>query len=384
MTAQFLLVLILTASINTGMGIIIPILPSLLKHYGFSTIGLSLPFLVLILARVFSKWSAGWFMKRFSSRVLLMVCYIIYIIVFALYPHFESPLQFILIRCLEGLVEGLSIVCLTDIAIALSGKNRGKLMGYFSASFGVGFILGPFIGGTLYSFYGKDIMFMGGVGIGCIGLACAFLLKQIQKHPKQEMQRLPFFLALRGYIRFVPYYLPQILRRSLFFSFMIALPLYVVDVLKMSEASVAKFFFVSAIITTLFMPLTGAIADRFSAQRVVFFSLVLMGFLIFGFSLAKEVSIFTALFIAETVFFAIMLPASMKVFGDIVEDYPDRGAIIGVFSGLTEWFTVVLAVAVPILYSMTPAAVWILLGCLCLIAAAPFANMRTSTSTVNS
>lgn len=377
MPRNFLLVVVLTVAVNTGMGIIIPVLPTFLKSFGFTTAGLSLPFFFLIVGRMISKSFSGQIINWLSNKGTLVACFALYSGVFIAYPYVDDAWLFLALRFFEGVVEGISIVCLTDLAIALSTQNRGKLMGYFGSAFGLGFIIGPLVGGFVYEWLGTSAMFFSGALIGLIGLAGALLV------PAADIKA----AAKGGWIRtvlssisYLPLYGPSLMRRVLFFSFMMVLPLYVTAELGLDAAKVAMFFSGSAIISTALMPFTGRLADKFPASRIVLVSLAAMGILIAGFGMTTDVPVFIGLFAAETLAFAFMLPAGTKVFADAVEKHPQRPSVVGAYGGLTEAVTLALAVVVPPLYAFNATATWLLLGALCLITAAPFAIEQPATA----
>jgi len=226
MTQKFFLVLILTAAINTGAGLIIPILPLFLKDFGFNTIGLSLPFVALVLGRLLSRTYAASIMHRFTDKKTIIGCFVLYMIVFLIYPLIHSPILFVSIRFFEGVVEGIGMVCVIDMAVALSSQNRGKLMGYFNSSIGLGFILGPAIGSLVYGSFGGTAMFLSGAAVAFVGVICSLMLPNTIPLVNIEKKKSRIFASLKEYSNLVKYYLPSIIRRVLFFSFMLALPLY--------------------------------------------------------------------------------------------------------------------------------------------------------------
>lgn len=372
MQRQFALILILTAIINMGMGIIIPILPTLLKQFGISTAGMSLPFFSLILGRFISKYYANKVSKFFSDRNILKACFVLYSFVFLIYPFISSIELFSVVRFLEGVVEGIGIISLTDRAIALSSQNRGKLMGYFSSAFGVGFITGPLLGNITYTYFGNHGMFMSGMLIGLVGFVSCFALSHYENNAVLTNKAKHFSERFISYMRYFNVYGPSLLRRVLFFAFMIILPLYLTEHFNLKNNQVAYYFSLSAILTTTLMPFTGKLADKLSASSLTFFGLIMMAMLIIGFGLVHNLVFFTVLYIIETIMFAIMLPAGMKVFAECIEKHPSRKDIIGFFGSMTEVITLFQAVLLPIIYSYSPAITWGILGICCFLAALPF------------
>ncbi|OAD23928.1 Major facilitator superfamily MFS-1 [Candidatus Thiomargarita nelsonii] len=217
-------------------------------------------------------------------------------------------------------------------------------------------------------------MFWSGAAIGGVGVVCSLMLVSLPKHqPKTTVGGITQKLAdFKNQMRLLPYYSPSILRRALFFSFMMVLPLYLHEELGVSFTSVALYFTISAVITATLMPLTGHLADKVSSGRIILYTLLAMGALIASFGLTQDIMVFTVLFVLETIAFAIMLPAGMKFFADIVQEHPQRGSILGLFGSVTEIFTLFLAVTIFPLYAVNSTLTWFALGAMCIIAVLPF------------
>lgn len=370
MSRDFLIVICLTMAVNTGMGLIVPILPNFLLNYGFSTAGLSLPFISLIIGRMISKSFAANIIRVLKNKITLLLSFILYGITFVCYPLLDSSAGFIGLRFFEGIVEGISIICLTDLAIILSKENRGKMMGIFGSSFGIGFILGPMIGGLCYQFGGINAIFYAGGVLGGIAAIASLALPSFDTVPVKNNNG--WLHSVVEHSQFFPVYGPSIIRRVVFFSFMIVLPLYATHHLNVDATYVAFFFTASAVISVILMPFTGKLADRIEPEIILSISLVMMALLIAGFGFTTDLYIFTALFLAESLCFAFMLPSGMKVFANAIGEHPSRTVIISAYGGVTEAITLVLAVLIPYLYTMSVQLTWGFIGIVCGIAALPF------------
>lgn len=369
MTTRFFIVVCLVVAVNAGMGLIVPIMPVYLKSFGFSTAGLSLPFVSLIIGRIISKSFAAAIIGRLAGKGTLIVCFAIYAMTFAIYPHVDSAWGFTLLRFFEGVVEGISIICLTDLAIELSSKNRGKLMGIFGASFGVGFVIGPLVGGIIYKTMGVDAVFYGGAVIGLLSIIGTLFMPSVQH--KVGKQR-DLFSSLYRYREYIADYGPSIVRRATFFCFMMILPLYATETLGINVADVSLLFVISAVLSSCLMPITGGLADKYSVNHILFLTLLIMGISIIAFSVVDSIVPFIILFVIESVAFSFMLPAGMKVFADSVHDHSERTNIVSCFGSFTEVVTLLLALLIPFLYSVSIYSVWLFVGCFCLIFALPF------------
>lgn len=380
MNKPFLVVVCLTVAVNAGMGLIVPILPTFLQDYGFSIAGLSLPFVSLIVGRMLSKTCAAQIIALLSNKVTLVVSFVLYALIFACYPLVESAYGFIALRFFEGVVEGISIICLTDLAIVLSRENRGKLMGIFGSSFGIGFVVGPLLGGICFELGGAEAMFAAGSVMGGLAAVVSLLVPSIEQVPPKK--RGVWLLPAMAHMKFLPEYGPSIIRRAVFFSFMMVLPLFVTAQLGLKATEVALYFTASAVISALLMPFTGKLADRIAPEKILALSLPLMALLIMLFGATSDVVVFTALFLVESLAFAFMLPAGMKVFADAVDGHPERTDIVSSFGGLTEALTLVLAVLVPWLYSIDALITWIAIGLLCALSAVPFVRRSLTAGSV--
>lgn len=383
MSRNFFIIVCLTATVNTGMGLIVPILPNILKSYGYTTAGLSLPFLSLVIGRIISKSFAPAIIGILKNKATLVLSFILYCCTFICYTLLDNKIPyitnlvnngmaFIALRFFEGIVEGVSIICLTDIAIILSKENRGKLMGIFGSSFGVGFVLGPLIGGFSYRYGGTDAIFYSGGGLSAIATLASLTLPSFDKDNVPVKKNNGWIRSALEHAEFFPKYGPSIIRRVLFFSFMIVLPLYSTQYLGVDTTYAAFFFTASAVISTTMMPLTGKLADHIKPEKILSISLILMAVLIIGFGFTTDLYIFAALFLTESLCFSFMLPAGMKVFADAVDTHPSRTVIISAYGGITEIITLLLAVLIPYLYSLNAKTSWIFIGSICAVAALPF------------
>jgi len=161
-----------------GFGIILPLLPFYAEHYGATA------FMVTWLATGFSVFqlifSAIWgrISDRFGRRPVFLLCLAVSAGAYLWTGLAESFAVLILARCVSGIASGKISVAQAIIADITTPENRAKGMGMVGAAFGLGFTLGPAIGGLLV---GNDPlnpdfqtpMFVAS-GLSVIGLILAF------------------------------------------------------------------------------------------------------------------------------------------------------------------------------------------------------------------
>lgn len=348
---------------NTMFGSVLPIMPSLLKEYGFSTSGLSIPFLAIVFARIFVKFFCGKVLFL-QYKWMCVISYALYILVFFLYCLYRTKLMFMGLRFLEGLAEGMLIVIFTDIAIHLSQKNnRGFYMGLFGMSFGIGMIIGPVYSGILYDKFGVDAIFLVNIYIACFGVLLSLFL---EKYDIQKTEKLKLSIDL---IRLLTKYLPAILRKVYFFTFAIFLPLYISQHLKMPVMYSSKLFAIIAFVLIIFGPISGRFVDKFSAQIVIIIGSVAMSIFSATIYFGGNFSVFFYLMLASLGF---ILPAGMKFFADLVKDHPNRTEILGISGTVAEIATIFVAIFVPFIMSINISYPWLFLSIFSLISITPF------------
>jgi DHA1 family multidrug resistance protein-like MFS transporter len=380
----FYVLLGVTVLVNMGGGVIIPIMPLLLKSHGFVPASLSAVFTALIAARFLSQNICGRLVARIGAMRVLVAALVLYTSVMLTYTQVHGTIAFVACRAAEGLVEGAAIVSLNDLVLALTTPaTRGRRMGQFSAAFGMGFIIGPLVGSSLLHWGGQNAVFVGTAVIAATGAITiivqrAALSVRTSGPPRKGSIR---DLGL-AFLNLLPFYSPQTLRRVLFFALQMILPLYLSERFGIPADRVGLYFSFSAILSTVLMPLAGRMVDRLRPDVVVTVCMVVMAGTIVGFSMATSTLVFTVFYAIETVAFAVMLPAAMKFFGDLVAPRSDRAIILGAFGGVTDLTTLLVPLVVLPLYGFGTQWAWLLLAVLPTIVALPFARHALSRTRV--
>jgi MFS family permease len=372
---RFGLLLVLTALVNTGLGLVVPVMPNLLKAQGFTTEVLSIPFFALVGTRVFGKSFYGILSRYLSYRALLLGMFCLYIVSFLLYPFCRTLEAWTAVRALEGLAEGVASVVLMDLAVTFTkgAPNRGRLMGLVGSAFGLGLAIGPVIGSAVMAEFGVFAVFYAGALLGLVGVLAAVLMR-IEAGEQPTKGAASGLKALAASMPYLGLYGPQFIRRGLFFSLMIALPLYLHEQLHVASEHVGYYFTLSAVFTTFGLPLTGRVVDRYGARPIAIGATVVLGGAVMSFALARSVPEFLVLFVIEVLAFTFLMPAGMKLFADAVDRSSARSSIVGTLGTLAELLALVLSIGVPALLAYSASALWAVLGALCLVSVLPLAQ----------
>jgi DHA1 family tetracycline resistance protein-like MFS transporter len=132
-----------------GFGIVIPILPlyALKFHASPTEIGVlfgSFSLMQLIFAPILGRWS-----DRIGRRPILVVSILGSALAFTLLGFANSLWMLFLGRMLDGMSGGNISTAQAYIADVTPREKRGAAMGVIGAAFGLGFVIGPAIGGWL-------------------------------------------------------------------------------------------------------------------------------------------------------------------------------------------------------------------------------------------
>jgi MFS transporter, DHA1 family, tetracycline resistance protein len=143
-----LLVIFLTILVNLiGFGIIIPLLPFYAQTFGASPLAIGLlfasfSFSQLIASPVLGHWSDSW-----GRRPVLIFSLLGTVVSFVMLALAHSLTMLFAARIVDGLSGGNITTARAYIGDIATDENRARSFGMLGAAFGLGFIIGPALGG---------------------------------------------------------------------------------------------------------------------------------------------------------------------------------------------------------------------------------------------
>ena len=178
-----LFVLFVTILVNLiGFGIIIPLLPFYAEQFGASPIVIGLLFASFSIAQLVAAPLLGEWSDRWGRRPVLILSLIGTAVSFAMLAVAGSLTMLFAARIVDGLSGGNITTARAYIADVSTEENRAKMYGFLGAAFGLGFILGPALGGAFsHISYTAPIWVAVGVTVAATVMAWLWLPETVHR-----------------------------------------------------------------------------------------------------------------------------------------------------------------------------------------------------------
>ena len=284
-----------------GFGLIMPVLPKLIEDVGHVTIDRA----AIIGGWMFAAFSLAQFVfaplmgnlaDRFGRRPLLLLAIFglgMDFILMALAPTLE---WLFIGRIIAGVCGASWIIASAYIADVTAPDDRARAYGYMGAAFGVGFVIGPAIGGLLGSF-GPRVPFWVAAGVSLLNFLYGMIVLPesltAENRRKFEWWRANPFGAFRVFATY-PGVLPMVMVLGLFFFSTSVYPaiwtFWGIAKFGWSEAMVGGTLAIFGLIAGAFQGfLTGPATARFGEWRVALFGMVCATLVVLGYGFVWSV-----------------------------------------------------------------------------------------------
>jgi MFS transporter, DHA1 family, tetracycline resistance protein len=143
-----LFIIFITILVNLiGFGIIIPLLPFYAQTFGASPLTIGLLFASFSLAQLFASPVLGAWSDKWGRRPILIFSLVGTVVSFVMLAMAHSLAMLFAARIVDGLSGGNITTARAYIGDISTDENRARSFGMLGAAFGLGFIIGPALGG---------------------------------------------------------------------------------------------------------------------------------------------------------------------------------------------------------------------------------------------
>jgi MFS family permease len=176
-----------------GAGILIPVIPFVVQPYRADALTVGLLALAFSAAQFIAAPLLGLWSDRIGRRPVLLTCVLGTAAGYFLFGWAGSLSMLFTARMLAGFAGGSISTAQAYIADISQPEDRAKNFGLIGAAFGLGFILGPALGGIL-SHISLSAPAFGSAALSVVTFAVAFALLKESHHQRseRELQLNPF------------------------------------------------------------------------------------------------------------------------------------------------------------------------------------------------
>lgn len=168
-------VIFLTVLIDLiGFGIVIPILPFYAQRFGMAGLGYGMLVGAYAAMQFVATAVLGRLSDRWGRRPLLLFTMLLNAAGYVAFAYAGSYAVLLIARLVSGFAGGNISVAQAYVADITTTENRSKGMGIIGAAFGLGFIVGPAIGGLSGHYWGHAAPGLVAAGLSLLNLVLAW------------------------------------------------------------------------------------------------------------------------------------------------------------------------------------------------------------------
>lgn len=174
-----------------GATVVLPTLPLYAqRHFSMSPEAISSLLAAYFIAQFIASPTIGRLSDRFGRVPVLVVSQLGTFISFIMLGFAASIPMLFAARILDGITGGNVIVAQAYIADVSPREKRAQSLGLVWMAFGLGYILGPAIGGVVAALFSDQASFLLGAGISLVSLLMTWLLLDESLTPELRAERL--------------------------------------------------------------------------------------------------------------------------------------------------------------------------------------------------
>lgn len=349
-----------------GFGIIIPILPYYAQRLGAGGMGLGVLLAVYSLMQFGATAVLGRTSDRVGRRPILLTTMLCNAAGYLLFAAAHSYIVLFVARVVSGFAGGNISAAQAYVADITSPAERSRGMGVIGAALGLGFIIGPAVGGLSAHALGPSAPGLVAAGLSLVNFVSAYLVLPESLAPEHRTARAmwdfsPIGRALRD-PRLAPLMLAWGVAPLAFSGYSVALPLWAGVAFGWREQQLGWLFTVigatAAVVQGfLYGKLAGRVGDR---------ALLIAG----GFAMAVAIAVIPAVHRVPTLYgWTVVLAFGQSIFGpaatglvSVFAAPNEQGAVLGAAQALAALGRLLGPIAIGTLYDAAPVAAFLAAG----------------------
>jgi multidrug resistance protein len=350
-----------------GYGLIIPLLPDYSRTLGATATMVGIitalySFAQFVFGPILGTWS-----DRVGRRPVLLVTIGLSVVSYILFGAFTSLVVVILSRLLSGAASGNISVAQAYITDITPPEGRTKALGLIGTALGLGFIVGPPLGGAIKQYFGMEWVGYTAAALSLLNFALAFvrLPESLSESPsdnssQKTLQRGIMFLDLQTFRKIQSS--PQLSRLfAVYFLFMLGFTFLTItsvlmwkDKFGLAELHIGYTFALIGIISGVIQGIIGKLSARFSEKTLLTAGLIAMscGIVAMPFVAAEQfLTLEIPLIVLFALGYALVLPTGASLVTQSIERR-ESGAVLGQYQSTAALARIIGPIAAASLYSI--------------------------------
>lgn len=341
-----LFIVLFTIAIDRlGESLILPILPFLVEPFNFDALTLTLLFSAFAGAQFIAAPVLGALSDHWGRRPVLLMCIAGTAVSYFLFAVATTPWLLFASRIIDGMTGGVVSTAQAYIADTSAPADRAKNFGLTGAAFGIGFIFGPALGGSLAAVNLKlPILFAGSLALINAIIAYFILPESLPAAGRSPLSWKNFGVQQQWLGLFRTRSLQFLMVSFFFFNFAFAgftsiFVLFLKREFQWGPAEAGMIFVVIGVVSTVVQAgLIRSLVPRFGENRLSVAGMALIGMALLAIAAIPPNGFWSTaaiyLCVVSLAFgVGIMLPSVRGVISNQVRD-TDQGKIIGASQSL--------------------------------------------------
>ncbi|MFA9436923.1 MAG: MFS transporter [Candidatus Bathyarchaeota archaeon] len=310
---------------------VIPIFPGFAQNLGASYTMLGSFGSISALTMLLFSLPFGRLSDRLGRKQLMIPGLLLFILVPLSYTYASSPLHLYPIRMILrlglGLTFGNGFLLMTEVS---DPESRNTAQGLYMTSMGIGFTVGPLIGGYAATHYGSNVSFMASAGFGAISILLLCMVTEKKKPQRLKHRTTTPISSILKDNQVIAGGVANILNSLMYNALTLFFPVYGASI-GFDESQIGTGFTVRGLASTSVRLPVGSLSKHVRALYLMVVGLVLSSITILGVSQSHGLTVVSLFLGVQGIAYGVYL-TSGNVYVALNSDEMNRGTAMAVYS----------------------------------------------------